>query len=572
MKGNRREKTFDAVGVEIFNNRVSSIVEEMGANLVRSSFSPNIKERRDCSVALFDATGRAIAQAAHIPIHLGSLKGGVISVLDNFELEQIESGDAFVCNDAYLAGGTHLPDISIITPIFYDREIKFFAACLGHHSDVGGTVPGSISPDASTIFEEGIRIPPIRIVQQHIINDDIMKLIIQNTREPEDRLLDLKVQIATNNLGAIRLNNLIENMGLENLNQAVEDLLAYTDRRTRALISKLKNGEQSFTTWMDDDGLAGEKLPLTATVKVFGDKLELDFTGSGPQSRGAYNIMTTGVMATVAYAIKALLDPELPANEGLFKSISFSAPKGTILNPMFPAAVGARTTTCQKLSGAIFGAFAQLLPIEKTMASCHDVLAGMVFSGKSRKHDGTYVYLETVGGGNGARYNSDGMDGAHCHITNSLNMPVEAVENEYPLLVKEYTLIPNSGGAGEYRGGMGVAREIVILEDGTTFSSRADSYKTSALGHRGGREGGNCRIVLNFDTKEEQVMTPKQRLLTLQTGDSIRMETPGGGGFGKPKDRNQNLLAQDIIDGRITFEIVKKFYGEELLEEVKSLI
>ena len=399
-----------------------------------------------------------------------------------------------------------------------------------------------------------------------------MKLIIQNTREPEDRLLDLKVQIATNNLGAIRLTNLIENMGIENLNQAVEDLLAYTDRRTRALISKLKNGEQSFTTWMDDDGVAGEKLPLTATVKVFGDKLELDFTGSGPQSRGAYNIMTTGVMATVAYAIKALLDPELPANEGLFNSISFSAPKGTIVNPMFPAAVGARTTTCQKLSGAIFGAFAQLLPVEKTMASCHDVLAGMVFSGKSRKHDGTYVYLETIGGGNGARYNSDGMDGTHCHITNSLNMPVEAVENEYPLLVKEYTLIPNSGGAGEYRGGMGVAREIVILEDGTTFSGRADSYKTSALGHRGGREGGNCRIVLNFGTKEEQVMAPKQRLLTLQKGDSIRMETPGGGGFGKPKDRNQNLLAQDIIDGRITFEIVKEFYGEELLEKVKSRI
>jgi N-methylhydantoinase B/acetone carboxylase, alpha subunit len=262
-------------------------VEEMGANLVRSSFSPNIKERRDCSVALFDATGRAIAQAAHIPIHLGSLKGGVISILDNFELEQIKPGDAFVCNDAYLAGGTHLPDISIITPIFYNREIKFFTACLGHHSDVGGAVPGSISPDASTIFEEGIRIPPIRIVQQQIINDDIMKLIIQNTREPEDRLLDLKVQIATNNLGAIRLNNLIENMGIDNLNQAVEDLLAYTDRRTRALISKLKNGEQSFTTWMDDDGIAGEKLPLTATVKVFGDKLELDFTGSGPQSRGA---------------------------------------------------------------------------------------------------------------------------------------------------------------------------------------------------------------------------------------------------------------------------------------------
>ena len=572
MKRITQKQSFDAIEVEVFNNRISSIVEEMGANLVRSSFSPNIKERRDCSVALFDATGRAIAQAAHIPVHLGSLKGGVMSVLDNFDIDQIKPGDAFVCNDAYLAGGTHLPDISIITPVFHGKEVKFFTACLGHHSDVGGAVPGSISPDASTIFEEGIRIPPVRIVQQHVIIDDIMKLIIQNTREPEDRLLDLKVQIATNNLGSIRLHNLVGNMGIGNLDQAVEDLLAYTDRRTRALISKLKDGRKTFTTWMDDDGVGGEKVPLTATVNVFGDELQLDFSGSGPQSRGAYNIMTTGVMATVAYAIKALLDPELPANEGLFNAISFSAPKGTIVNPKFPAAVGARTTTCQKLSGAIFGAFSQLLPLEKTMASCHDVLAGMVFSGKSKKHEGTYVYLETIAGGNGARQHSDGMDGAHCHITNSLNMPVEAVENEYPLLVREYSLIPNSGGAGEYRGGMGVAREILILEDGTTFSGRADSYKTSALGYKGGGKGGNCRIVQNFGTKKEKVMPPKQRLLVLKAGDSIRMETPGGGGFGKPKDRNKNQLTQDIIDGRITPEVARKFYGEELLEELKKLI
>ena len=572
MKAITEKTSFNAIEVEVFNNRISSIVEEMGAKLVRSSFSPNIKERRDCSVALFDAKGRAIAQAAHIPIHLGSLKGGVEAVLNSFKIETIKAGDAFVCNDAYLAGGTHLPDISIITPVFHNKKIEFFTACLGHHSDVGGAVPGSISPDATTIFEEGIRIPPIRLVRQNIIDEDIMNLIIQNTREPEDRLLDLKVQIATNNLGLERLSSLIDRMGITSLNQAVEDLLVYTERRLRTIISKLNNGQHSFTTWMDDDGIGGEKLPLTATVRVEGDQLVIDFSGSGPQSRGAYNVMTTGVMATVAYAIKALLDPQLPANDALFEAISFSAPKGSILNPEFPAAVGARTTTCQKLSGAIFGAFSQLLPLEKTMASCHDVLAGMVFSGSSKSRKGTYVYLETVAGGNGARQNLDGMDGAHCHITNSLNMPVEAVENEYPLLVKEYCLISNSGGVGEYRGGMGVAREVTVLEDNTTFSARADSYKTSALGKNGGTQGGNCRIVRNYQTTREKIMPPKQRLLVLSAGESIRMETPGGGGFGEPNDRNVIQLAQDIIDNRITPKDANRFYGQELLEKVKKLI
>ena len=340
-------RPIDAIEIEVFNNRVLAIIEEMGAKLVRSSFSPNIKERRDCSVALFDAGGRSIGQAAHIPIHLGSLKGGVDAILRDYPIEDIKPGDAFVCNDAYLAGGTHLPDISIITPIFYKGVLKFFAACLGHHSDVGGSVPGSISPTATSIFEEGIRIPPVKMVREGVLDDGIMQMIIQNTREPEDRLLDLKVQIATNVLGAEQITALIERMGSDSIDRAVEDLMIYTARRLRSRIAELKDGTHSFTTWMDDDGFGGDKLPLAATVTVEGEHMHLDFTGSGPQSRGGYNIMPTGVMATVAYAIKALLDPELPANSGLFDAIEFTAPEGTIVNPHYPAAVGARTTTCQ---------------------------------------------------------------------------------------------------------------------------------------------------------------------------------------------------------------------------------
>ena len=560
-------RPIDAIEIEVFNNRVLAIIEEMGAKLVRSSFSPNIKERRDCSVALFDAGGRSIGQAAHIPIHLGSLKGGVDAILRDYPIEDIKPGDAFVCNDAYLAGGTHLPDISIITPIFYKGVLKFFAACLGHHSDVGGSVPGSISPTATSIFEEGIRIPPVKMVREGVLDDGIMQMIIQNTREPEDRLLDLKVQIATNVLGAEQITALIERMGSDSIDRAVEDLMIYTARRLRSRIAELRDGTHSFTTWMDDDGFGGDKLPLAATVTVEGDHMHLDFTRSGPQSRGGYNIMPTGVMATVAYAIKALLDPELPANSGLFDAIEFTAPEGTIVNPHYPAAVGARTTTCQKLSGAVFGAFAGLLPPEKAMASCHDVLGAMVFSGKSKKHDGTYVYLETLAGGNGARHSLDGMDGAHCHITNSLNMPAEAVEHEYPLMVEEYTLVTDSGGAGRHRGGMGVARDVRILEDGTTFSGRADSYITAAEGYAGGLPGGNCRIVRNHGTNREEAMSPKQRLLTLEAGETVRMETPGGGGLGAPQDRPIAKLARDLEDGRIKEKTARRDYGDEMVDK-----
>ena len=571
MSATDGDRVIDAIEIEVFNNRVLAIIEEMGAKLVRSSFSPNIKERRDCSVALFDVKGRSIGQAAHIPIHLGSLKGGVDAILRDYPLDAIKPGDAFVCNDAYLAGGTHLPDISIITPIFHDGKIKFFAANLGHHSDVGGVVPGSISPSAASIFEEGIRIPPVKMVRKGELDDGVMQLIIQNTREPEDRLLDLKVQIATNELGSEQVLALVERMGGDAMDRAVDDLLVYTARRLKSRIEELKDGSHSFTTWMDDDGFGGDKLPLAATVTVEGDHMHLDFTGSGPQSRGGYNIMPTGVMATVAYTIKALLDPELPANSGLFDAIDFTAPEGTIVNPRYPAAVGARTTTCQKLSGAVFGAFAGLLPPEKAMASCHDVLGAMVFSGNSKKHDGTYVYLETLAGGNGAGDALDGMDGAHCHITNSLNMPAEAVEHEYPLMVEEYALVVDSGGAGRHRGGMGVARDVRILEDGTTFSGRADSYITAAEGYDGGKPGGNCRIVRNHGTNREEEMSPKQKLLTLEAGETVRMETPGGGGLGDPGTREIDELARDLEDGRMLEATARQDYGNEMVDRALAL-
>jgi N-methylhydantoinase B len=554
----------DAVQMEIFANRLLAVTEEMGAQLVRSSFSPNIKERRDCSVALFNLQGQVIAQAAHIPIHLGSLLGAVEGVLNFYPVSTMKCGDAFVCNDAYLAGGTHLPDIAIVTPIFVAGEVRYFAANLGHHADVGGPTPGSISHAAESIFSEGIRIPPTRIGTGGIVDEGILRLLAHNTREPEERMLDLRVQMATNEAGAEKVVALEQRLGREQMGNAVSDLLRYTTTRVKHRILGLKDGQYTHTTFMDHDGLGGDRVPITATVIVDGDALSLDFAGTGAQSRGGFNVMPSGVLATVAYALKALLDPELPANSGLFDAFNLSVPAGSILNPHFPAAVGARTTTCQKLAGAIFGAFQGVLPPELAMAASHDVLAAMVFSGRRRDSGRAYVYLETVGGGNGARQNSDGMDGAHVHITNSLNMPIEAVELEFPLRVEEYALVPDSGGAGAQRGGLGIAREVRILDEDTVFSARADSFLTRAEGVQGGLPGSHARVVLNRGSNREQVVEPKQSGLRLTAGDTVRVETPGGAGLGQPASRNLEALAADVADGKVSAAAAKEVYGLRL--------
>lgn len=524
----------DPIAMEVFSNRLLSITEEMGTNLIRASFSTNIKERRDCSVGLFDARGRLIAQASHIPLHLGSLLGAVESVLRDFPLAEMRDGDAFICNDPYLAAGTHMPDISLVTPVFVDGEVRFFAANIGHHADVGGRVPGSIAADAMSVFEEGIRLPATRLRHAGALDRGLLRLIAENTREPEERSLDLQAQLAANDLGARRLLDLVAQQGIAAVAQAVDDILAYTATRLRRRIARLKPGAYGFTTYLDDDGGGREKAPIAVTVRVSGEALEFDFAGSAPQSKGALNVPESGLKATVFYAVKALLDPGLLPNSGLFDAVRIAAPPGTIVNPNFPAAVGARSITCQRIAGAIFGAFRGLLPEDEVMASSNDVLPAIVFSGRHRRSGRTYVYLETLGGGAGARLGRDGQDGIQVHVTNTSNLPVEALENEYPLLVEEYGLVDGSGGAGRSRGGLGIRRQIRALEGETVFSCRSDSHLTRAEGVFGGEPSKPGSLTRNPGRPGAQSLPSKVSHLVLDAGDSMRIETPGGGGAGAP--------------------------------------
>ena len=482
----------DPIAMEVFSNRLLSITEDMGNTLIRSSFSTNIKERKDCSVGLFDGTGRLVAQASHIPLHLGSLMGSVKAVLQACPIERMREGDAFVCNDPFLAGGTHTPDIAVVTPVFIDGEARYVAANVGHHSDVGGPTPGSISGGATTIFAEGLRIPVTRLVRAGELDDGLLNLIAQNSREPEERALDLKVQIAANERGARLVQGLVRQMGLAAVAAATDDLLAYTARRLRNRIRDMDDGSAQFTAWLDDDGVGGDPVPITARVTVAGETLVVDFAGSAPQARGAMNVAESALRATVYYAVKTLLDPGLLPNQGMAACIEIRAPEGSIVNPRFPAATGARSITCNKIARALFGAFAELLPPERAMAASLDSVPVIIFSGERRLRDGTFVYLESMGGGVGARHDADGMDGVHVHVTNTSNLPAEALENEYALLVDEYALVEGSGGAGRHRGGMGIARQIRATRDGVVFSARSDGHRAGAPGLFGGLAGGSC--------------------------------------------------------------------------------
>jgi N-methylhydantoinase B len=565
------DRILDPIAMEVFSNRLLSITEDMNNTLVRSSFSTNIKERRDCSVALFDGAGRLVAQGTQIPLHLGSLAGGVDAVLRDVPVATMRDGDVFICNDPYLANGSHLPDINLITPVFWEGELVAFAANTGHHSDVGGVVPGSIAGGSRSIFEEGIRIPVTRIVNAGEVCTDLMKLIVSNTRDPVERELDLRVQIATNARGVEAVRGLIRRMGRDAVRSAMNDVIAYTRKRIGNRIAELAEGEHSFTSYLDDDGMGGEPVPIKVTIRVGEGRLHFDFAGSGTQARGAINVPVNALNACVYYAVKALLDPELPPNAGLFDPIDIAAPAGTIVNPNPPAACGARSITCQKIAGAIFGAFRDVLPADRVMASSNDACPAIVFSGPLSKRAGQYVYMETLGGGSGARSDQDGMNGVHVHMTNTSNLPAEALENEYPLLLEEYALVEDSGGAGRTRGGLGIARQIRALVPGTVFSARSDSHTVGvAAGVLGGADGRRARLVRNPGGHDEEVLFSKVARLELKAGDSVRIETPGAGGCGSPLDRAAANLVRDVHDGYVSVEQARAAYGKERVDALMS--
>jgi len=518
----------DRITLEVVGSALLSIAEEMGTALIKASYSSNIKERWDCSTAIFDRDGQVIAQAEHIPMHLGSLLGIIQEILRRYPPDRLSAGDVFAANDPYSGGGTHLPDITLASPVFVEGELFGFVANIAHHADRTGE-------RIRTIYDEGLRITPIRLVEGGRVREDVMELLLANFAVPEQRRGDFRAQIAANRLGERRLVELCRRYGRTTVKAACDESLAYGERKIRAAIARLPRGVYRFTDYLDSDGVREGRIPVAVAIRVAGDRIHLDFTGSGPQSPGDINVVWLALLSTVYYALKAILDPTIPANGGFYRAIEVDAPRGSIVNALPPAAVGWRTQTCQRIADVIFGALAPVLP-ERVPAAGNGANSAWVFSGFSPKTGRYYVYLETLGGGAGATAHADGLDGVQVHITNTSNLPVECLEMEYPLLVEEYALVDGSGGAGRFRGGRGIRRTIQVLDHEAQLLGTLERAEIRPWGLQGGGPGGCGALILDPGTAEEKRLPSKVWGHPLNPGDRVQIITAGGGGWGPPSD------------------------------------
>ena len=541
----------DQIQIEVIGNAFLSVVEEMGETLVKSSYSTNIKERRDCSTALFDLTGQTLAQAEHIPVHLGSMLGIVQAVLERHPLEDIKPGDAFIANDPYSGGGTHLPDLALLSPVFWEDRPVAFLANLAHHADF-------MDRGHAHIFQEGLRIPPVRIIRDGEIQTDIVELILNNCQVPRERRGDLQAQFAANRLGQRRMIDLCRRYGDEVIAAAGRALLDYAERKTRAGIAVIPDGEYFYTDIFDSPKL-DHALDLKIRIEIRGDTMHLDFSGNPPQGRHALNIVWTALLATVYYAVKTLVDPTIQPNAGLYRPIEVFAPPGSIVNAVAPAAVDSRTQTCQRVVDLIYGALAEAIP-ERVTAAHNGANTAIHLVGTDPKTGEIYTYLETLGGGFGARATKDGLDGVQVHVTNTSNLPVEALEQEYPLMIERYEMIPDSGGPGRFRGGMGLLREIKVVASEVEFGYSSTRIESAPWGLFGGLPGGRAGL----EVKRAETGPPPERPTQLRTGDSLVITTAGGGGYQDPKTRDRDLVASDLKQGKITPQSALETYGLEV--------
>ncbi|MEM9475222.1 MAG: hydantoinase B/oxoprolinase family protein [Pseudomonadota bacterium] len=563
-----RSEGLATIRMGVIHERLLAIAEDVGQLLIRGAFSSNIKERRDCSTAIFSATGQLIAQADHMPIHIGSLAWGLRAVLAKYPPSEIADGDAFVMNDPYLAGGTHLPDISVLTPVFYGGEITHFIGNIAHHADVGGPVAGSVSGESPDIFWEGIRLPPIRIARSGAADDDVIGLIAANTRAPMERQLDLHTQVGANLRGAELLRQVLDDWGAATVAEAGDAIIAHTTARIQAGLATLRHGTWSATRYLDDDGRGSDPIPLTVTATVGPNRILLDLSGSGPQAAGAVNLSASSLEATVAYCIKALIDPHVAANEGLLGCVEIKAPEGTIVSPRPPAAVAARAVTSNRLAGAIFDALRPALPEQSQMAASNDSTSLVVFSGPTPDGEG-FVYPESIGGGAGAMADADGMDAVHVHTVNSTNLPIEVLETAYPLRCTRYALVQDSGGAGRFTGGLGIAREIEALTPGTKMTLRSDGHLFPAPGSAGGRDSSVTRATV-YDAGGAQEELSSKSSRDLQPGERLLIETLGGAGYGAPDERDLSAIREDLEDERISVDAAERDYGAEAIARART--
>jgi N-methylhydantoinase B len=540
--------SIDPVTVEVIGSALSTIVEEMGKAIVRAAYSTNIKERQDCSTVIFDADGRTIAQAERIPIHLGSLLGIADYVLKHVDLSTVEPGDVFIGNDAHTGGGTHLNDIVFLEPVFVEGELVAWVTNLAHHSDF-------VDRGHAHIFQEGLRIPPIRLYRKGVLQQDVMDLVLLNCQVPRERINDFRAQMAANRLGVQRYQALCAKYGKDVVKAAAAEVLNYADRKTRAGISRIPDGTYEHSCRFDSN-LVEEVMDLKVRIKVRGDEIFFDLSGNPDQVRAPINMVYTATLATVYFAVKTLVDPDIPANSGFHRPIHVSAPEGSLFNAVAPAAVYSRTDPAQRLVDLIFAALSKAIPDEVCAACTGGGL--MTFSGIHPRTSRFYVYNEMCGGSMGARADKDGLDGVQVHTTNTANIPIEALEFEHPIMVERYELVRDSGGPGQWRGGMTIRRKVKALDHTATVSAGGTNAIVPPWGLFGGLDGTTTNVELG-----DGVAPLKKRVGRVGPSQTLAMVASSGGGYGDPKKRDRALVLKDLREDRISEKAAREIYGHE---------
>jgi N-methylhydantoinase B len=556
MKEKRRRQRFDPTTLEIYRALYTSVAEEMGLVLRRTAFSPNIKERRDYSCAVFDQWGRVVAQGDHMPVHLGSMPMAVAAALGEIRLAP---GDVVALNDPF-AGGTHLPDVTLVAGVFDEtrgrgdagtrgkrRTIKpsdytsprrrvaasprpiFFVANRAHHADIGGASPGSMGL-ATDVYGEGLRIPPVRVVRGGVVDEEMMRLVLANVRGAQERRADFEAQAGSLRTGAVRLLEIVARRGAREAASYAQHLISYSARLMRRTIAAIPDGDYSAQDALDDDGVSDGGVAIRARVSVKGGRARVDFTGSAPQAAGAINAVEAITVSAVAYVFRCLVGGDVPASAGLMQPIEVAAPRGTVVNAAHPASVaGGNVETSQRIVDTVFKALSKALP-DRIPAASQGTMNNLTMGGIDARTGLEFAYYETVAGGMGARPTLDGMSAVHTHMTNSLNTPAEALEYAYPLRVRAYRIRKNSGGRGKCRGGDGVVREIETLVP-ARMSLLADRRRLAPYGLDGGEAGSKGRDAIVRRGRARKIQSKGS--WQLEAGDCVRIETPGGGGHGK---------------------------------------
>jgi N-methylhydantoinase B/oxoprolinase/acetone carboxylase alpha subunit len=520
-------KKFDAIELELFKNVFIAVSEEMGAVLGRTALSPNIKERKDYSCSLFNAKGETLAQGSHIPVHLGAMPLSVQAALKDVTFEK---GDLVILNDPY-RGGTHLPDITCISPVFLGRRLSFFVANRAHHSDVGGMTPGSM-PLATELFQEGLIIPPLKLYTRGRMNKAVFDLLLSNVRTPDERRGDLLAQFAANEIGRARLEEAVARFGAEKVRLYSGLVQDYTEKFLRETIRTIPGGVYVFEDFLDNDGISARPLKIGVRLTIRGDRAVVDFSSSSPQTEGGVNANFAITSSAVLYVFRSLVEEDIPFNTGLMRPLEIVAPKGSLVNAEFPAAcAGGNVETSQRIVDVLLGALAKALP-DRIPAASQGTMNNIAFGGYDPGRKTHFAYYETIGGGMGAGPEARGLDGVHTHMTNSLNTPVEALENYLPLKIRRYGLRKGSGGKGRFRGGEGIVREYEFHVP-IALTIMSERRRFAPYGVRGGSPGAKGRNTL-ISRGRETALGSKVNI-KLRPGDVLKIETPGGGGYGRPR-------------------------------------